>query len=643
MKIKQRFRGLNLLEDPSQISPGESLVCRDLYIKGKKLVSRNKSDFFVTNLGEAYTEIKYAYVASNINANQNYLFCIDTDGDVYRFLSDNAGNWIYSGEQPISLGSLVPNDDPDRSVRFLEWENKLIVFRGPYVFVLTNDFKWSQLPGSLLVKGSPTILFNGTTGSVEFERVSYIIEFYSTNTGFHFYLHNTMPIGSTQADNGTIFLTKINTSSILATDIDIDTGSFVSLYQDRLQDAKIDKVRVYRKLTYADGSVDNYYYLLDEEDFDPLNNSSYQYNDDDLSISSTGQETFDTSLVESNGVVRRIPSDLTCAGWYQGRVAWCTERGTITFSSLYNPFISPGELIDNAVTSSKSYKITNFVEYLGTGIIFTNKGIYHLVGEIADRADDSTYRFYEALPGYNCLSLPSVPIIEDELFFITINGIYLYDARRPKFLGDKIRSLWEGYNRENLYQLSTAIDYENKLLLINIPGYHVLVYHFANHFSGEVPMAGEWTTWLDEDVELVFNITPAYDEDHPGKNKFYSLPAYIDKTKNDYRKFNMLSTDASNENLNVEWKSQYLDGNTLSVKRWLKFLGHLIGNKFQVEVSQVLATKIADTELITNVTVPGRHLHKARLRGRSNSIQLIVTAQEAVELIDFEVTGELIG
>jgi hypothetical protein len=117
-----------------------------------------------------------------------------------------------------------------------------------------------------------------------------------------------------------------------------------------------------------------------------------------------------------------------------------------------------------------------------------------LVGEIADEADDSTYRFYTAFEDINCLPMPNVLVIGGMLLFAASDGAYLYDARQPRIISDKIRPYWQEVGKTALQQLSFAYDKDKKIILICLPNDKVLVYHYADQFAdSQNPQPGPWT------------------------------------------------------------------------------------------------------------------------------------------------------
>jgi hypothetical protein len=635
MKIKDQFRGLNLLEDPSQILPGESTVCQDLYLKGKRLVNRDFTRSFDI---QPNTNILAMHFAPNLSTTANYLIGVDTSGNVHYFQSGSF-SWIWVAE--LGNTNLCSDEQSCREVRFLTWEDKVIIFRNDEVWIVNNTLTLVKVANEPLILSTtqrPAISVTETGSNPvpsEWSTVSYIVEFVSSTLGLRFYLFNNMVAGATQGNIGTIFLTRkrveVNLPDRAILSFAIDAGADQTL----LSNAAVDTINIYRKMTYQDGTEDPFYYLRETIGY----SVGVTFTDNDLTPSALGQTTFDSSIVRSNGTIQSLPSNITAAGWYQGRVVWCTDDGEASFSSLYNPFILPGDLRGNVITSSRSSSIFNFIEYLGTGIFFTEEGLVHLVGEIADEADDSTYRFYTAFEDINCLPMPNVLVIGGMLLFAASDGAYLYDARQPRIISDKIRPYWQEVGKTALQQLSFAYDKDKKIILICLPNDKVLVYHYADQFAdSQNPQPGPWTIFKLE-ANLIFNCSDFLTSSQNSDAKYHVVPGLV-KTNYDIE---LISANGTNTVIDVEWRSQRLDGNTTTTKRWLEAKMYGTGTYALSAIFNLTESSEIERDILSQNIQAKLDVKRGRIKVRAPWIQLKVTSEKDCELIDFEIDAELIG
>lgn len=602
MRIKDRFRGLNLLDDPEELLPGESTVCNDFYLKGGSLVSRSKYDY----LNQAFIsdEIVTVYLAENILADVPMLFTFDINHKMRRLLWIS-GEWQDSGEA-VDLGNLIP----DQNIRFLEWEDRLIVYNdGVFYCFDPATLLWTEVPVQSWL-GTLTYTLSGTSNPNRpaFKGAKYIIEFSSSVHGFTSYLIN--------AATSTIFH-ELSFAAGQYDHLSLLIGSFTFLPTDN----GLDTLTIYRKLIYEDDTEDDFYYYIGTKEI-PNGISGIGFEDDVWEVGST---TFDLTRVNSDSLISDLPLGIVAADWYNGRVVWGTKKGAVTFSKVNNPFICPGEIRNNIVSNSSSYPITNMINHLGTFAIFTKKGIYHLVGTIGDLVADGTYQFYLAIENVRCYTVPRLLIIEGLIYFPAEDGLYLYDLRTVKHLGKKIRSLW--YNYTTIGGLTLAADIEKKLVLVCIPNTVVLVYHYDGQFQDQADggtTAGAWTTWKLNDTPFIFSVNREVTE-----GDILSLqPAFI----KDNQLF-LLSNTGNIDILECDWTSAELGGTEISTKRWLQIKTKIDGS----------FTLYIDGILIYNNECSGRYGQRGRTKKRSDVITLRVISSDVCKLVNFDITAERIG
>lgn len=621
MLIKDRFRGLNLETDPSELEPGESTICNDLYIKGKSLVSRDKLNLLDPSIISA--NIVATYLAENIHKSSAHLFYID-DTEVARFLIWSDGQWNQGGFEQVLTG-LVNNNvatDEERelavnSIRFLEWEDKLLVYRDDNVWIFTRTplVGWVRLPNAN-VHGTVTAGASGNEPNREvFKKAEYIIELVNSSLGFRSCVFDT-----------NIFHTFTFSPSQYKT-------INVLLTLDELP-SNYDTINFYRKLTYADDTVDGFYYLVGSVTPTP-SGISYGFSDEEAFLTTSIDDvvTFDTSRI-INDIVQDLPipqESLVAAEWYQQRVVWGTKSGKIFFSALNNPFVLPGEIQENLVSDSASYAITNIMNYFGMLVIFTAKGIYHLTGTIADLQADSNYQIYQAVPNLRCYSLPRLLLIEELIYFLIDDGLCFYNTRSIKHVTKNINSLWYSYNARQISGATLSYDNEKKLILVCIPEEQILVYHFGGQKQDLVTdEIGSWTTWQLQNAKTIGSVNrPGPDINSLERDKLsLGILAVIDN------QLYIVHGENHNDMPDCHWQSHEIGGTDLSTKRWLQI-------KSNIEGTFVLAVNGRD--MYSN-TIQARYVHRGRIKERSNSIIIDVRNNGGgIKLINFDVTGERIG
>lgn len=605
MKIKDRFRGLNLVDDPTELDPGESLVCNDLYLKGKSLVNREKA----IKLPIISEDIVATHLAENVSTTLAFLFLFDINRTMRIYIyAYSDGSWTEFPDYAQSLSQLDPTQ-----VRFLEWSDKIIAYDQDSEYIFNKNISpnpWVHVP-TQNIYGAANVVPSGTNADrPSFKGVRYLVEFTHSYYGYTgYFIESLVPLAG-------IFIEKTFASGQHA----VLTLTLDTFIQNPLT-LGYDTVNLYRKIIYDDDSEDDQYYFIKRYyPLTPPGVSVVLYDD----VSETGIDYFDLTRVNGDNLIDDLPDGKTIADWYNGRVVWATKYGTVSFSYLNNPFKIVGTSKDSVVSSSATYPIVNLLNYFGTLIIFTQKGIYHLVGLIADDQINSTYQFYYAVPDLRCYYVPKILLIENLIYFLAEDGLYNYDARTFKPLGGKIRPIW--YEQE-VEGASLAYDLEKKLILVCIPGEQVLVYHFSDQFKAtayEAGQAGEWTTWDLKDADLILNINRPI----TGGKVLSLIPAFISGDELYY----LYGQESVDDTLTCEWRSNKLGGD-LTIKRW---------GEIRTRIEGTYSLKIDDEEIYSD-SIEYRYVPRGRIKKRSDMITLSVESEGPVRLVDFDIEAEKIG
>lgn len=612
MKIKDRFRGLNLIDDPTELLPGESVICDNLYIKGKSLIQRDKEIQFVAS-PTTPNNIIAIYLAENINPQHPLLFYFDTDKKM-RAYSWSDGQWVGTVISGISfdidLSGLTDN------IRFLEWEDKLIVFslggNRIYIFSYINSVPtWTEVNITQFVNCTTTITETQIGPYPPIVGAKYIFEYENSTYGFTGYPYFT--------DGTVIHEISGLTDGSYSISITMDSFTVPPFSQG------YDRVNLYRKRLFADGTEDDHYYFIKST---PIIDGQMSINFVDPVTEPETLITFDLTRVNESGQVIDLPQDITAAEWYNSRVVWATKDGTISFSYENNPFQVPGGVKGNIVSRNSGYAITNLLNFYGTLIIFTEKGIYHCVGLVGNTQADSTYQIYTADPDIRCYPVPNMVVLDSYIFFIAEKGLYRYDTRIPVDVSRNIRPLWIGFPPNKIAKTTLAVDKEKGLILICIPEETVLVYHYDIDLRAEPgeKTVGEWSTWDLLDTVYIHQANRiSSSEANEDRDRQSLIPVFAAATKLYYL--------SGVGNVDSQWKSGEIGGDSLSIKRWLQIKSRIDGT---------FTLKANDTTIYTN-SVDGRYVDRGRIKQRSQTLILEVTSTGQVKLVDFDITAERIG
>jgi hypothetical protein len=526
--IEDKFRGLNLLDDPTEILPGESVVCENLYIKGNSLVNR-PSDTLLWTLSENVVSIKVFKQVRQENAEMIILTeAGGNDAKVYHStLTD--GEWSDPLYQ-ITLEGILENLD---QVVWLEAESELYVVNGSVVWYYDPVTEtWTNFsagtgsgginidpgdfdlwyPRNTFVQYTPVMLNPGEDDALVLNGyVRYIYQLIDSTTGFTFFMNCPLPFPKNAA--GQTIIPPYGHVWDVRKEDDVTTlqpfGSYESITaicvngpQPPAPYPQFDRVKVWRRRQLATspllpGIWEDAYYLvrnnaLGEDDF-PYVNGQFAIFDDENTDAETSSITLTDEDLEGSETAT-IPPDVVDAQWFQNRVIWSSKRGTCTISKYGEPFSANASLTNIQVTSSENLEITNTINYLGTFIFFTEDGIYHLVGAISDDVTESKHQFYKAFD-LRCLKTRNILNTANQIYFVSEDGFSMYDTRQVLLLSDKIRSLWEGVDQDDISSMTIVPEKGKRLILFAAPDKTAYVYHYEKQFTESNPGPGTWTTW----------------------------------------------------------------------------------------------------------------------------------------------------
>jgi hypothetical protein len=264
--------------------------------------------------------------------------------------------------------------------------------------------------------------------------------------------------------------------------INVNVGHTDAMNMDRTRF----KFILYRKEALSTPVVtDADYYFVTEKELDLDNFTSIR---DGVS---TGYIHAHDSLLEDQLPLPGV--NYIAATWYQDRVVWAHEDGYLSVSALTNPLVLPLDLSQKYLVNEKT-KITGLTEYIGTLIVFTRNGIYHIVGTFADRTEDGNDSQYQALQAKKFILTKGTLVVDNFIFVLADDGLYKYDAREIRYLGRNIAKEWETLD---LTGVSLTVDEFRKLIFICVPtANRVYVYHYSQEAVEEDGfVAGPWTKW----------------------------------------------------------------------------------------------------------------------------------------------------
>jgi hypothetical protein len=712
--VKDRLRGLNLLDDPNKLLPGEAVQAVDVYITGKNLKKRPYRRMLQewANQGD-WGNIVSAYWADN-TPNRTIIFEEEATGKVYFTECVITTNAISYTDPELASASVTLDST---SPKYLPYENTVIIIGTDkvYQFDPSRGFQdklidvtsyirpsFGQTPLKQMGHVAPTLIqaqtvvggirrgfydyyvtYKRSDNNDQSERLEYGIEYTAEQDGIILTigdpvitLWDTIQLWVKEPTSPSYFLvveipvtfgiggTLVGDSglppqAVLYTDVSapIDqTGDYdyIFVYQDAVgrfssvleytttkseesrpyyltfyigptsQANLLDKLSIYRRDVAAGESE----YFLVTEDGDIGNPIEFR------DTINTDQK--DPDVTYDVGIVNIDVSDVTFVVWHQNRAIWAKSDGSISVSKRNNPFTIPGALNQVNVTTSTFASINGMTTYYGTLIVFTEEGIYHIVGSFADEAEDNDYQVYHAVKDLHCVYSKRILTIENKIYFLSVDGLNIYDARKVTNVSEKISSLFA-----RTKDMVLEWDQLRKLILVRTP-FQVLVYYYPDQIL-EQEIYGDWTQWLISTPDLISGFVPQSFSNTTEAQ--YRIPITI--TSKEFWQFTDSSTGApvKDNSIICIWRSQEFDGGTIGrYKKWEEL-------RFQIDSTHPLDLQFNIDGNTRNValvdfTKGKAGIHRERIKSRGQLFQFRIqqiTLISRLELSGFVITGAPLG
>jgi hypothetical protein len=571
-----KFQGLNLLETPDDLSPGESQICQNLMFKGSSLKIRPWMRSISSNLGlPSGMQILQLYWAPHeIGIDQDlpnskvlYLWCKSSDDKYYmyatayhfdskryqvRSITDRIRLIRYEGinEWPANWQEYGPP-------KMLPYEDETIFFnevnvgigkaysagvtQGNSEFVNAEGIFNPRINDWDIDGGSP-LGFGGFS--------QYAVELINTNDG-----RRSVRFLNTFRRGSDVFTRGIPHS---------DTNGVFITFEAQLLGPPTPitdlQYAIYRKDDSLDnGVVDSEYYLIQPAtDFTDLNPITWH------DPGGNYDTKYGNAVIDPDNVAAQI-GGANAATWWQSRVIWA-QQGVLTFSNIGEPFLTT---ISNRDVSVLGHFIDGYIfhmaELLDTLVLFTNKGIFNLVGSIAQSELDTDVKPYHAKQNVEFVKTKNTVIVDDWIFVIAKNGVYKYNGRNLTLITDALCPLFEDFTEDDFKDMELGFDYIERRLYWKISDTDTYVYHLkGERFEGGMFTPGQWTHIKAE----ITNIDIGYISNEPDRESETLVPLFvIDKTHIAYFSDQVDTTIESV--IDWIWKSKEFDGGTqYRRKKW---------------------------------------------------------------------------
>lgn len=593
--MELRPRGFNTADNPRNLQPGFSVDNLNVWFEGGQMKTRPHVSMLAEIPGRT---IKSVFFAKNIgdSTGLGYLLAITDapDGELWSFRWNNE-NLTWGA--PNNLGNLlvVPLAAFGR-IHWLEFGESVLISIGGAIFETDGEelVRWDNgtAPGDGIVAhvlvGLPE---DGTALVTEGEPgYDYISVFYDDLRGIY-----GEPFGPTNVVLETGFAPN---------------NAIVSSWAAPLPTHPVArKLRVFRRDT-VDGETD--FTLVHET---TVGDAGWSVFIDDVPNADKNKNiVFDHTSVFVGNLWDAL-------GAYQNRIVWGTPNNDLAFSKINDPFNISADNSAVAFSETQNNKIAGFKNYFGTGVILTIRGIYHLVGTIADLVENSNYQIYKTIPDLQCVPVQKVLLHENFIYIIATSGLYIYNARELDNKAKSILPTWKDI--DSFSDAVYAADTIRKLILIHFPHEEVtFVYHYES---------GDWSKWstsggqiLDMDAAPVSQLEQPFTD--PDVSILYPIIAYSSIVGYLYKQTIAGEISGGNtldSNFNWYWISQEFINNTeVDLKRWLEArLSIPSGSSTGVTFSW--RTELDDYESMNYSLAQGKaNILRVRLRRRSRMLQI---------------------
>ena len=567
IQLGPKFKGINTVGDASALQFGECTDCTNVYLKEGQVHVRPKIRSLVSNtsITNSYHMISAYYTRY---ATVKRLYCVLSNGDIYyqTITGDEYGT--------LTVRDTGYTDLLTGTVQWLEYGEDVILFNQTTVLLINSDLTITPIGLVSEVDSTTLTVLTGTSfagygfvGSMEYA-------FKLTNNN-----DDSFMIWKYPSLLGYSYLYK-----------DYPDVKFKFTFADSFSDPTDFTLEIFRRDIHPDADSDAawedvYFYKVGE--IDPLEaDHSADFIDTINYETKRGNATLDFSEInlKTTGIV--------CATWYQNRVIWGYNDGTYTISKLNQPFSTVADLMGNILPVKGIIDIRGLVTYLGTGIFFTDNGIFHLVGNINDDIEDSDFSVYQATPDGHFLFVLDLPIIHNGIYAIGLDGLYKYDARKLTFLGSKIKQHWFD-NVDDFTGLCLTPDPLRNLLLVHVPVNEMCyVYHFEKEYIGLEVKEGEWTKYSGALFDGGSLLAPLHNE-----GELTEVPTIFGERGTTLSFYQLKDTGDDIETVSWDWSSQEFDaGDNSLVKHWKELL--VSANN----TGTITVTKLPGTASIGSIT-----------------------------------------
>ncbi len=383
-----------------------------------------------------------------------------------------AGSQLYSlsGTTFTAIGSSIL--EAGNQAQYLTLNNRVYITHGgtPKVTDGVDLFDW------LIVKPTfaPTL---ATSGAVDSGRLNgeydYKYTFYSSTWG-----QESPSSPSTNQADTTAGTEK--TSTVTVVDQSVALSNFATT-----TDTRVDQYRIYRRKVT---NFESEWRLIDE-----VASSTTSYidvvPDNNVSLTSIAPLTFDAVFPKARYL------DYNAGVIFVGGID--AEPTSVYFTPVDKTVLGQFDVVDDTVTG--------VIAFQGQMVVFTTLSIWIFSGNTA-----ATLFKRKAIADRGCLAPFSIRPIDNEIFFLSENGVYAYDLSRVREVSRPVKGLFLARNFARDKNLVSVHDWENSAVWwIYSSGTSVLNDRILVHFyrNTEVTQQPSWVPWSIPGLETATLIT----------------------------------------------------------------------------------------------------------------------------------------
>lgn len=450
------FVGVDLTREARELAPNEAFDALNINLDGGTLKAA---------LG--YDEGAIAPNGSVIESSHDYKLINGTFIQLVK-----AGPQLYKldGTTFTTIGSAIL--EAGNQAQYLTLNNRVYITHGgtPKVTDGTSLFDW------LITK--PTFAPDLATSGAEESgflngEYDYKVTFYSTTWG-----QESPSSPSTDQTDTTAGTEK--TSSVEVVNQSVALTNFATT-----SDTRIDKYRIYRrKLTNFEAD----WRLIDE-----IASSTTSYidvvPDNNVSLTSIAPLTFDAVFPKARYVAYN--SGVIFVGGIDA------EPTAVYYTPVNKTVLGQFDVVNGTVTG--------IVAFQGQIVVFTTLSIWIFAGNTA-----ATLFKREAIADRGCLAPFSIRPIDNEIFFLSENGVYAYDLSRVREVSRPVKDLFLARNFARDKNIVSVHDWKNSAVWwIYSSGTNVLNDKILVHFyrNTEVTQQPSWVPWSIPGLETATLIT----------------------------------------------------------------------------------------------------------------------------------------